>query len=346
LAKPYISIIAASRNDDHGTGLNKRMRLFINGLIYQCNKFKLPAELIIVDWNPPAGKPYLSEIMPRPEPGDFLALRYIVVPPEIHDSYRFSKVIPLYQMIAKNVGIRRAAADFILCTNVDLLFSDKLMEILASQTLKKDCFYRTNRCDIPAEIDEQIPFEEQLKLAEKNTMRRLGKDPQHINIHFEFKLLYKFRLLSRLVNFLLGLVKNSFMPPVDLEMINLDTLACGDFTLMHKDAWVDIQGYPEIDLYSIHIDSMALMAARALGYKQVILPVRACTYHIDHLIGWESLSAVDKIRFINERPGIGWDVVTSAGKYLLQTHGRYNFNSENWGYRNQSFAECSFNIAK
>jgi hypothetical protein len=40
-SKPYLSIIAASRNDNHGGDMLKRMRLFVRGLIHQCNKFKL-----------------------------------------------------------------------------------------------------------------------------------------------------------------------------------------------------------------------------------------------------------------------------------------------------------------
>lgn len=344
--KPYLSFITASRNDDHGSGLNKRMRLFIKGLIHQCNKFKLPVELIIVEWNPPTDRPFLNEVMPSPAEGDFLSIRYIRVPNSIHQTYRFAAKIPLYQMIAKNVGIRRAMADFILCTNIDLLFSDELMKILVERKLDKHSFYRANRCDIPSTIDEEMSFDQQIAFGEKNILRRLGKDAQYLNIHGSFPRLYNHKGLSKIINYFMGIVKNTLMDKADLEMINLDTLACGDFTLMHRDAWLDIQGYPELDLYSIHIDSMALMAARALNYKQEIFPVSACTYHIDHLIGWESLSAVEKIRFINERPGIGWDVVTGAGKYLINTQSRYNFNAENWGFLNVELEEVSINTPK
>ena len=59
--KPYLSIIAASRNDNHGEDMLKRMRMFINGLIEQCNKYQLRTELIIVEWNPPAETEPLSE---------------------------------------------------------------------------------------------------------------------------------------------------------------------------------------------------------------------------------------------------------------------------------------------
>ena len=56
-----LSIVVASRNDNHGGDMTRRMRIFVKGLIDQCNKFKLRAELIIVEWNPPSDKPLLHE---------------------------------------------------------------------------------------------------------------------------------------------------------------------------------------------------------------------------------------------------------------------------------------------
>jgi hypothetical protein len=126
--KPYLSIIAASRNDNHGGDMLKRMRIFVNGLIEQCRRHKLHAELIMVDWNPPQPDQLLKDVLPKPAPDDPLRIRYIVVPNAIHQRYYYGQYMPLYQMIAKNAGIRRAKGEFILCTNVDLIFSDELME--------------------------------------------------------------------------------------------------------------------------------------------------------------------------------------------------------------------------
>ena len=40
-------------------------------------------------------------------------------------------------MAAKNVGIRRSDGEFILCTNIDIIFSDKMYAFLAKENLKK-----------------------------------------------------------------------------------------------------------------------------------------------------------------------------------------------------------------
>ena len=117
LVQPYLSIVVTTRNDNHGGDLLLRTQTFVNGLIHQCNKFDFFVELIVVEWNPPMGKPLLNEVLPQPMPTDKLCLRYIVVPNEIHRQYISNNSIPLFQMIAKNVGIRRAKGEYILCTN-------------------------------------------------------------------------------------------------------------------------------------------------------------------------------------------------------------------------------------
>ena len=55
-AKPYLSIIVVSRNDDHGGHLLGRMQMFTGDLLEQLEDNRLESELIIVEWNPPAGK--------------------------------------------------------------------------------------------------------------------------------------------------------------------------------------------------------------------------------------------------------------------------------------------------
>ena len=174
-SQPYISFVVTSRNDNHGGDLRKRMLIFYKGLIHQCNKFKLPCELIMVDWNSPDPNELLDKVLPPVSESDFLAVRYIVVPSEVHNKFRFSEELGLYQMIAKNVGIRRAKAEFVCCTNIDLLFSDALFEELAKRRLEVGKFYRANRCDVPAEINENDTVEDQLKFCENNIIKRLGK---------------------------------------------------------------------------------------------------------------------------------------------------------------------------
>lgn len=340
--KPYLSIVAASRNDNHGEDMLKRMRMFVNGLIEQCNKYKLYTELIIVEWNPPAETEPLHTVLPKPKTGDYLTLKYITVPYELHCQYRFWKEIPLYQMIAKNVGIRRALGDFVLCTNVDLLFSNALFEILSKQALDKEAYYRANRCDIPSTIKEEWTLEEQLKFAENNKLRVLGKNPMYPNLISWPSWIFDNAKVALAANYAVG-IKHRFYDPVELLFLQLDSHACGDFTMMHKDAWTAIDGYPELDLYSIHIDTMGIAAAGALGYKQISFPTAACTYHIDHFNGWEALGPIERLNFVHSKPSIGFDVVSDASKYIMRNKTTFGFNKPDWGFANNDLKEISFN---
>src|SRR5262249_11222365 len=72
--------------------------------------------------------------------------------------------IPLHQMIAKNVGIRRARGKFVLATNLDIVFSTELMEFLAARQLDANAMYRMDRFDVDnhippgANLDELVGF--------------------------------------------------------------------------------------------------------------------------------------------------------------------------------------------
>jgi hypothetical protein len=61
-----LTVVATSRNDNHGGNLLRRMQLFINGFAEQCKRHQLDAELILVEWNPPPDKPRLAEALSWP----------------------------------------------------------------------------------------------------------------------------------------------------------------------------------------------------------------------------------------------------------------------------------------
>ena len=330
---PYLSIITTSRNDNHGEQMRLRMQLFMNGLLEQTRRHQVPVELIIVEWNPPLERPLLHEVLPGPIENDLLNVRYIIVPNELHRQYKQADELPLFQMIAKNVGIRRAIGEFILCTNVDLLFSDELFKIFAKKNLRKDTFYRCDRCDIPAEIQSHWNLDEQLEYAKNNIIKR-QKNQRYLGLMQHLAGMNRKRLRQ------LG----SKLPGILLSQ--LETYACGDFTLMHRDVWMDIQGYPELDLYSIHVDSMGLYAAAALGYRQVIFPPEACTYHIYHKNGWESMTSREKVHFCEKKPCLGWDIAYKFGLEIIREGKRYNINAPDWGFAREKLQEIVLLPAK
>lgn len=184
IQKPLLSVVATSRNDGHGGNALWRTQHFVNGLAAQALKFEFPIELVLVDWNPPLDKKGLFEALDWPKKNSYFSYRVIQVPPEHHAKFKFSDKLPLFQYIAKNVGIKRASADYILSTNIDILFSDELVKFLKTE-LKPGYLYRVDRydTDLKESVSPFLPFKEILKLAQESIVRvnmRLSTIPYNL----------------------------------------------------------------------------------------------------------------------------------------------------------------------
>src|ERR1700693_4188981 len=161
--RPYISVVVTARNDDHGGNLLGRMQAFVNGWIAQVKRRRLASELIFVEWNPPEDRPPLVDALRWPEDLGPCRVRIIQVPPDLHRRYAQAVALPLYQMMAKNVGIRRARGRFVLATNIDIIFSDELVGFLAERKLETRRMYRIDRHDVMPDvpidgIEEQLAY--------------------------------------------------------------------------------------------------------------------------------------------------------------------------------------------
>ncbi len=173
---PYISVVATARNDDHGGNLLGRMQVFVDAWINQARRHRLPSELILVEWNPPRERQPLAAALRWPQDTGPCQVRIIEVPPEVHARYRHAAALPLYQMIAKNVGIRRARGEFILATNIDIVFSDELMMFLAARRLEKSRMYRIDRTDVRSDVPVNGTLDEQLAYCHSNVIRVFARE--------------------------------------------------------------------------------------------------------------------------------------------------------------------------
>lgn len=159
-ASTYLSVVVTSRNDGHGGDPLARLQAFVNTFDAQCRRFGLDAELVVVEWNPPADRPRLHELVRRPANCVF-DLRFIEVPEALHLSLPHPHVMPLFQMIGKNVGIRRSRGRFVLCTNIDIIFSNELVSLFASRALRPGVMYRVDRHDIESDYPVEGTLDEQ-----------------------------------------------------------------------------------------------------------------------------------------------------------------------------------------
>src|ERR1039458_7429118 len=101
------------------------MQAFVNGWLEQARRHDIASELIVVEWNPPQDRLRLAQALRWPDEQGPCQVRFIEVPPDIQRRFAHAEALPLYQMIAKNAGIRRARGRFVLVTNIDILRSEE-----------------------------------------------------------------------------------------------------------------------------------------------------------------------------------------------------------------------------
>jgi hypothetical protein len=381
---PSISFVATARNDDHGGNLLQRMQLCVNGLLEQCRRHQISAELILVEWNPPADKPRLAEALKWPKDGGPCSVRIIEVPPEIHRRFKHSDQLPLFQMIAKNVGIRRARGQFVLATNIDLIFPDELMQFLASGNLKADRHYRVDRYDVPSDVPTDCSVDKQLQFCRENVFRinrrdgtfavdrasssknveiigRLRRKVKNL-LRGPYRLLWLLSLMPNRLLWLLTLMLLRFgefkvelrrylqraweslgqLSPsysVNLAATHLHTNACGDFALMAREQWFGLRGYPELEMYSLHIDSLLCYMAYHGGVQEHFLPYPI--YHIEHGSGWSPERVEELLARMRSKgiPVLSYGELLDWDTKMSREHKPIMLNNENWGLSEEDLPE-------
>jgi hypothetical protein len=338
---PYLTLVAASRNDEHGGNTLYRTQIFVDSFLDQCERHQLHGELILVEWNPPGDRAPLAEVISWDRQNPWVDCRIITVPYERHVFIRFARVLPLFQMIAKNVGIRRARGEFILATNIDILFSDELIALVAQKAFRVDRLYRCDRFDVDSTIPKDVPLDEKLRFAWGNLIRynrRQGPAEVYLRQIEGAPLEFAIRAALATGHFELetegglpALAAKAGAPPMWLHLN-----ACGDFTLLHRDAWAKMRGYPEFETFSLHLDSLGVVNAHVSGFRETWLSPPAVCFHVEHAIGSGYTAENPAPMFERlERQGIGWLDYNVIEPFLneMQEKGAIDWNTERWGLR-------------
>jgi len=373
-----VSFIVTSRNDNHGGDMLRRFAVFTDALLEQANRHSLSGELIVVEWNPPQG-PRLHDALKLSVKSDCFAIRFIEVPFEAHRRIRNSDVIPLFQMIAKNVGVRRARGKFIVATNPDLLFSDSLISFLASDELRQDVMYRIDRRDVPADVPDNVTLAEQLAWCNRHVLRihtRRGSFHPPIRLLRKLKTLSELianirwprfivpshftgmriaRAISRSVALLFRRLSDwsniFYQPRRDLRRLlwgvlrltdplpKVHTNGCGDFTVLAKDQWFALKGYPELPLWSMHIDSLLCYMAVASGLCEKVLRPPAKLFHIEHGNSWVVMNPGQRLKTFASKPWLDIGLLSEVWEAMFRSRQPVVYNDVNWGLGESTFDE-------
>jgi len=347
---PYLSIVITSRNDDRGGNMLRRMQVSLSGLLEQLEKYRIESELILVDWNPPADKPLLKDVVKWLDKLKYCTIRVIVVPPSIHQRYEYSDKIPVNAVVAVNCGIRRARGQFILPGTIDSLYSDELMSYIAFKSLEEDERYRADRCDVDRNVVQYDTLNEQLGYCQKNIIQINAQTPRWIQW-------------------------------IQRGLPGLHTNACGDFQLMSKHYWHLLRGYHEANMIALaYVDGLLSYASYAAGVREVVLNNPRRLYHIDHddkfsdrikkaglpfenwlsfpfIPAWFSNKIIALYRMfmvfmgykiksnVYGMPALDYTEYLKMCRDIVAGRRPYIFNDENWGLGQESLEEFAISTA-
>jgi hypothetical protein len=329
-----LSVVTVSRNDDHGGNPAERTQRHIDCLYQQANNFQREIEYIMVEWNPPVDRPPITEAVDFHTPTKYWHPRIITVPPDIHYTFKHSGKLPLFQMIGKNVGIRRANGNYILVTNVDILIDiHTFLYITEESNLQPGTSYRVDRIDIEPNIPVVHP-DYMLQWCDTHILRRNAK--YAVQIMNGGTPLYR-RIASRYYHTLKRHAAN-----VIFRIPNIHLMGNGDFHLMHRDDWMGLMGYAELEMYSPHIDGLLLLAAHYSGIQEQYLPYpNFKIYHVEHPMGMTPENMPALFRSIDARgiPRLPLSVIVAVNDEMRHggyKNGMYQKRGQYWTFKDNT----------
>jgi hypothetical protein len=241
-----LTAVIISRNDNYGGHLNERATYAINSAI---NTYD---EVFYIDWNSPTHS-LLWDIKDNLQlKGN---LKHFVIPPSAASQLTGydSEAQLCCEVLARNIGIRRATGDYIVSTNIDII--------------------HPKREDIEKIINE----------SDGNTMITLSRREVTWEIINEFHGgEMNFQEWDKLrdyiyVNSEKRMVEEKTVAGDDYSLIN----CCGDFQLAPKHIWNEIKGFEEDLIYPLYADTNVQKKSvkHGFGLKAIFDPPM---FHINH----------------------------------------------------------------
>jgi hypothetical protein len=202
-------------------------------------------EVIVVDWNSPHGIPLLDQITDYIEPTG--KIRSIVVSKEFVEENVSKTAQPCCEVLARNVGIRRAAGDWIVSSNIDIVSTPFSVDALSENTLYTVAKYN---------VLENIHLTQLLPMSNTDKIAAL-KAHKHL-----------FERMKRC---------EEVVPDDKYSLI----VGCGDFQVAHRSVWNAIRGFEEALFHRCFADSNVMVKAAVHdGLKTELLDIDV--FHLEH----------------------------------------------------------------
>lgn len=319
----FVSFVVAGRNDDYGGNFLARVQTFITLLAHQLDACGVDGELVLVEWNPPKDKPLLKDVLAWPKT---LQARIFVAGEEVHNKLPNPREVPMYEYIARNVGIRRAKGEYILATNPDVVYNTRLAGFLTPDKLEMGRFYRVDRYSVSEPLPPISDPREILAFCASHFSR---VDLRGGTVKVPFHTAGRIGQAGWEIERQLHEVQSHALRPFRLEDA-LYTNASGCFMLMNRKHWFDLRGFPQMPTV-LHCDAYLVSEAASVGLRQVQLPPSMRMYHLDHGRTWPHSPDAEAVY-------ARWARDT---REMLSSKKPMITNDENWGFADLELAEYS-----
>lgn len=241
-----ISAIIISRNDNYGGHLNERATYAINSAI---NTYD---EVIYVDWNSPTHS-LLWDIKDNLQlKGN---LKHFVIPPDAAKSLtNYNEHAQLCcEVLARNIGIRRATGDYIISTNIDIIHPKREDIESIINNSDNNTMFTLSRREVTWDIIKEFHGGE-MNFQEWDKLR------DYIYINSEER------------------VQNEATVTGDnYSIIN----CCGDFQLASRHVWNTVKGFEEQMIHACYPDTNVQKKAVLNGFGlEAVFNVPL--YHMSH----------------------------------------------------------------
>ncbi|ORZ24362.1 hypothetical protein BCR42DRAFT_402779 [Absidia repens] len=248
----YLSIVVVTRMDDYAGGQHHRLQNFIDSAYLLAERTRENIELLIVEWNPPDDRRGVIDAF-RFRRSGYLTYRIITVSNKVHHVLPNRGNSPLHEFEGKNVGIRFARGEFVVCTNQDDIWSHNFHNAVQSRVFEKGIIYLQHQdvhnMQLPPSIVRVPPFADDTVLYNSC---RLGNQ-----------------------------VWGQFSLPTPLDV----TTSRG-FHLGHRDTWKIPRGYREEGGVA-WMDVEFICTAAWTFDLQVVYSEKGFTCHQEHKNVWE-----------------------------------------------------------
>ncbi|ORE20061.1 hypothetical protein BCV71DRAFT_196684 [Rhizopus microsporus] len=259
----YLSIVLVTRMDDYAGNQHHRFQNFIDSAYLLAEHSQQKIELLIIEWNPPANKRRVLDAF-RFRRSKHLTYRIITVSPKIHSILPNLGNAPLHEFEGKNVGIRFARGEYIVCTNQDDIWSHNFINAIQSKVFEKDTIYvqYQSRHDIhdnlPPSIVKLEPFPDDETLYNACKLREQDW----------------------------GNYQLPGPSTVTAEDYWYYGDQAGDFTMAHRDTWKELRGYRETGGVA-WVDIEFILTAVGTFGKRLVYSGDTFTCHQEHPNEWE-----------------------------------------------------------